>query len=315
MMPTPDSPIEKHMIDGVPNWPAIDFEVTCARCGYNLRMLTAPRCTECGLEFEWPRVLRQATSESDFLFEHHWRNRPIRSFLATVWRSFRPVKFWRSVSIYDRVRAGPLVFMLVLSIVWFAIIFEGLSAGFYLTFDALSKHFPVNPLMQPPVVWSRPNGAPIEYRLMYLTRSYLDITRLPIRAMPQCLWSPGFVAIALATTLAMLCGLRQTLGRCQVRSVQVLRVVAYTAIPIATVSAIIEHAFFLVVILGRSWDPMVAMAQLVSGFAAGMLLIYCYLVPGLRDYLRLPRPRALAATTALVAVLMGLASFVVCMLP
>lgn len=312
-MHLPDTPATELMQDGAPNWPAIDFEVTCARCGYNLRMLTTPRCTECGLEFEWLLVLRQATSQSDFLFEHHWCRRPIRSLCTTIWHSFRPVKFWRSVSIYDRVRAGPLVFLLVLSIIWFAIIFEGLSAGLYLAFDALSKRFPVNPLMQPPIVWPA-NSPPIEYRLMYLTSSYFDIARLPIRAMPQCLWLPGFVAIALATSLAMLCGLRQTLGRCQVRSVQVLRVVAYAAIPIATLSAIIEHAFFLTAIIGRTWDPMVIMAYIISGFTAGMLVICYFLVPGLRDYLRLPRPFALAATTALVAALMALTSFLVCML-
>ena len=37
-----------YLTDGQPDWSAIDFEVRCGRCDYNLRMLPEPRCPECG---------------------------------------------------------------------------------------------------------------------------------------------------------------------------------------------------------------------------------------------------------------------------
>src|SRR5262245_60161015 len=87
--------------DGAPDWEAISFDVLCSRCGYNLRTRTRPRCTECGLEFAWPRVLDRAAFQNEFLFEHHWRRRPLQSWGLTVWRSFWPKSFWGRVSLHE----------------------------------------------------------------------------------------------------------------------------------------------------------------------------------------------------------------------
>lgn len=73
--------------DGAPDWDAIDFDVTCVRCGYNLKLLGQPRCPECGLEFEWAQVVTYHQQSSDFLFEHQWRRLPIRSLLLTLTRA------------------------------------------------------------------------------------------------------------------------------------------------------------------------------------------------------------------------------------
>ena len=109
--------------DGIPDWDAITFDVFCSRCGYNLRTLTRPLCTECGLEFDWGIVLDRAVDRSlwqtSFLFEHLWLRRPIRSWFKTVWRSFRPRRFWGHVSIHDPIETQPLWFMMVMSIVAF----------------------------------------------------------------------------------------------------------------------------------------------------------------------------------------------------
>lgn len=73
---------------GRPDWGSIEFEIRCSRCGYNLRMLERPRCPECGFEFDWRTMREIAPTGSDFLFEHHWRERPVGSFVKTVLKSF-----------------------------------------------------------------------------------------------------------------------------------------------------------------------------------------------------------------------------------
>jgi len=94
--------------DGRPDWEAITFDVLCGRCGYNFRMLTEPRCPECGLEFDWFTVLDESAGRSEFLFEHNWRKRPLGAWWQTVRRGLRPRRFWQQVSIHDRIYARPL---------------------------------------------------------------------------------------------------------------------------------------------------------------------------------------------------------------
>src|SRR5262249_42247878 len=166
-----------------------------------------------------PLVVRQAESESDFLFEHHWRKRPIRSFLVTAWRSVRPVKFWRSVSIYDRVVPRPLLFLLIcpvlisLAAVHALAQIAGIIGNHVWGGQFLSLWYrPSTPLAG--LVWtlaglgSNPGPGP-----SYATRVTLEI------------------ASSLLAMLGSVLVLRQTLARCRVRPTQVLRVVAYSAIP------------------------------------------------------------------------------------
>ena len=101
--------------DGQPDWAAVTHDVYCSRCGYNLRMLTRPLCPECGLEFEWRALFERQIGRSRFLFEHNWRERPFRSWVATVWRSLRPRAFWNHLSLHDRMHLAPLWLMLGLA--------------------------------------------------------------------------------------------------------------------------------------------------------------------------------------------------------
>jgi len=71
------SRIERVMKEGRPDWDAIDFDVLCSRCDYNLRTLTRPRCPECGLEFQWPEVLGRIVNRSEFCL--NIIGRPVRS--------------------------------------------------------------------------------------------------------------------------------------------------------------------------------------------------------------------------------------------
>ncbi len=94
----------------------------CPRCGYDLRGAVVVwdaegvcpldgKCSECGFEFLWGQVFREAGHP--WLFEYRWQVRPIGSFCSTLWRWFLPGKFWREVSLFGPIRFGPIVAMLV----------------------------------------------------------------------------------------------------------------------------------------------------------------------------------------------------------
>lgn len=112
---------------GLPEDWALDHDVTCPSCRYNLRMLRAPRCPECGLVFRWQTLLRvfcprcdaelftadcdecprcrlhldwarllEANAQVDRkLFEYS--DRPVRAALRTWVAVLDPWGFWRSI--------------------------------------------------------------------------------------------------------------------------------------------------------------------------------------------------------------------------
>ncbi|MBK8267438.1 MAG: hypothetical protein IPK83_03695 [Planctomycetes bacterium] len=105
---TLDRSNEMAILNRAPNWDAIHIDVHCSRCGYNLRTLEKPRCPECGFEFEWSDLLSLARARLTDLFEYQYRRRPVRSWCSTFWRSFRPARFWPSVSIHSQIIPLPL---------------------------------------------------------------------------------------------------------------------------------------------------------------------------------------------------------------
>ena len=285
--------------EGNPDWERIEFEVCCARCGYNLRMLSVPRCPECGLEFEWELALRQAESESDFLFEHQWRKRPVGSFLVTVWRSFRPIRFWRSVSIHERIAVWPLVFMFLAAIIVTSILTPLL---------ALLIGLCVKPFVPrvPPGGWTNVNFPTGAIFWMELEDALETLAALPITQPRLFARIPGMAGFVLMAALAVVCSLRQTLGRCRVRTVQLLRVLAYSAVPVCTVWALTLVAFVFV----ESLLSRLTLAGSVAPYYVPLLILGVPALPlglyvgfGLRDYLRLPRPVSIGIVSAVIAVL------------
>lgn len=81
---------------GAPDWSAINEEIQCPLCEYNLRGLAEARCPECGFAFAWPEVIDPARRIHRFLFEHH-PERNVWSFCRTFVAGMRPVRFWRSL--------------------------------------------------------------------------------------------------------------------------------------------------------------------------------------------------------------------------
>jgi len=99
---TSDSPL--------PDWSKLDVELNCPRCGYALRLLTLPRCPECGLPFNWQDLAAAERLRRDNpLFEYQWRYRPIRSLVGTIARTLYPPWLWRSVRLEVAPRIGPLL--------------------------------------------------------------------------------------------------------------------------------------------------------------------------------------------------------------
>ena len=79
-----------------PDWNMIQEDILCPLCEYDLRMLTEPRCPECGYRFEWPDVLDPSRRLHRYLFEHH-PERNWWSFWKTALGGLRPRKFWASL--------------------------------------------------------------------------------------------------------------------------------------------------------------------------------------------------------------------------
>ena len=95
--PTSSEPPSQDGHNGDPDWDAIDHDVLCPLCEYNLRGLPAPRCPECGYHFEWPEVLDPKRKLHPYLFEHH-PERNVRSYIRTEMGTWLPGRFWRSLN-------------------------------------------------------------------------------------------------------------------------------------------------------------------------------------------------------------------------
>lgn len=279
--------------NGSPDWEAISFDVLCSRCGYNLRTLTRARCTECGLEFDWRAVLVNAKHKNAFLFEHHWRSRPLRSWGTTAWRSVRPKRFWAEVSMHEDIKPIPLLTSLVLSVTTLFVALHGLawasSRAIYLI-AAVRRTRP----MRISVVRSR--FLDLAYRLG-------ELGSLPYtEGWSYVLWIGLAVAIPLAGALALLVALRQTMRRYRVRIIQMLRVVAYMATPVCLwcgLAYLLTH--YVLPSLFRFKHFKSAMMVSFAVFAWGVFS--WYLARGFKQYLHLPHAGILGMTAALVGLL------------
>jgi hypothetical protein len=281
--------------DGSPDWDAITFDVLCSWCGYNLRTLTRPKCTECGLDFDWRRVLDGAAFQNPFLIEHNWRRRPFRSWWLTVWRSLWPNSFWERISLHENVRPGPLIAHFFFGIVTAFVLLHGSA---WVLGRALL--YAVGPMK------IRLMGA---YRAGIRERFYTLATRLEELAEQPFNegWSLlGWKVLAVATpffgTLVLLFALRQTMRRYRVRSIQVLRVVAYIATPVCLWCALAYLlAYYVLPSLFRFMH--FRMVLQISFMVVVWGVFSWYLWRGFRQYLHLPHAAILGMTAALVGML------------
>ncbi|UCE61438.1 MAG: hypothetical protein JSU63_06755 [Phycisphaerales bacterium] len=140
-----------------PNWDQVPFDVECARCGHDLCGLSEPKCTSCGLEFDWsdavpiekllcshcdyhlyglsetrcpecgepftwPEALDDYHRRKKPLFEYWWRKKPFSSLCSSWWLSIRPWKLWQVVDMHDPPRGRPLLVIVVVAFVTLALL-------------------------------------------------------------------------------------------------------------------------------------------------------------------------------------------------
>lgn len=282
--------------DGAPDWDAISFDVCCSRCGYNLRTLTRPLCPECGLTFEWAEVVNRSATASDYSFEHNWQSRPIVTWLVTIWRSFHVRRFWEAASIHDHVVPQALWLMMLAALVLFPLTLHG--GAFFLSIVCgiggdLIRRFAD--------VLNSGSGFRIGDQVDAVSELLLFIAELSIdEGLLFLLLSIGGATVYLLAGLGMISSLHQTLGRCRVRPVQVLRVVAHAAAPICVLLPIV----FLIVAIGVNLagnNGNVAGPFVFVAYASLVVIPGYFLSAGLKYYLHLPRPRVLGYVAALVA--------------
>lgn len=100
----------------------------CPRCRYDLGGLVSlwddagcctleGRCSECGLKFEWGLIF--ADSEHPWVCDVHHQKKRVRRWLRTIFMTYRPWRFWREVTMMDRVSmirllAIPLILLCIL---------------------------------------------------------------------------------------------------------------------------------------------------------------------------------------------------------
>lgn len=149
--PRSDRPSSDRLSSG-PDWDAVPFDVGCARCGHDLRGLQAPvcpacglafdwsdalplealtcptcgyhvfgleqpRCPECGQWFDWRQVLDDYRRRQKPFFEYRWRRAPVRSLVRTWYMALNPRRFWRRVDLHDPPAVGALAGLMLASCV------------------------------------------------------------------------------------------------------------------------------------------------------------------------------------------------------
>lgn len=113
-------------------------EITCPRCGYDLRGTVSTwtdqcpiqgTCTECGLVFQWTHVLMISKYEPRWCVEFtpsFWR--VPRASVGTILRSMLPWMFWRKMHMSSRVRWGRLAVFLFLLVLLPSLLYVPLQA-------------------------------------------------------------------------------------------------------------------------------------------------------------------------------------------
>lgn len=268
-----------------PDWNSFTLDLFCPRCDYNVRMLTGSRCPECGLDLEWPRIVAAAEQRGgNPTFEYRWRDRPVRSFFYTIRICVQPRRLWKSLSIADSPRGGPLA------------IFTLLTCGLYVT--ATVSAYVVGLAF---LLMSRGRGATAIWN-----------------AIPNYL--PDFFSIvipdlAVYASIAALLWLflqifQQTISRCRVRNPQLIRVIVFTfaaflclkclkAIPIIYLYAYAPPKWF---------SPLLSYIA-IDYSAVGMCVVS--LGYGLSSYLQIQRGWQIAICISVLTLLTCLTALVV----
>ncbi|HWL94166.1 MAG TPA: hypothetical protein VNT79_11600 [Phycisphaerae bacterium] len=290
--------------EGLPDWTAIDFDVHCSRCGYNLRTLTTPRCTECGFQFEWDELIQGLFNRNPELFEHTWREKPVRAYLRTIFAPmFRPKKFWQGVSLHDRIETKPLVFLLGSSVLALLVVVQGLALLFSLLIYLI---FQFGLLQRQGYYGYYPYSGSVElsFVLEKLEEIYLAFGIEVYQDFEDWIVIPFMIRVGFGSILLMLLNLHETIARFKLRRGHMLRVLAYASGAGAVLGAmfvlVLPVAQVLIMSFWPKWFAPATIMLIVFTFAPFLVQFRS----GLRNYLKI-RHATLAAVLLLIVGLLA----------
>jgi ribosomal protein L37E len=301
-----------------PDWENVPFDVTCARCGHDLRWLKEPPCPACGLEFNWAdtvpieqltclhcgyhlcglrdtrcpecgepftwsEVLLEYRAAQRPLFEYRWREQPVRSFGRTCFQAMRPGRLWRHIDIHDPPQAVPLIVLVVVMLLLLAV---------------------AMPIVGGIAVWL------FEWLWWRLQLDFSDLlSNVAMAGMDGASYVPAAVAaLWCAMSFAALMVFRQSMRLCKVRTIHVLRVWAYSlplTLPLLLLCfSALMFVYLLVAVGTRNFGPSgVGTIAAIAVLCAYIVFVVWSLRQGYRWYLRMRHSLGVAVASQVVALL------------
>lgn len=301
-----------------PDWSEIAHDVICPLCGYNLRGLNTPRCPECGFGFEWPEVLDPNRQKHEYLFEHH-PERNAYSLMRTIGGAWRPRKFWQSLHPSQTSHFRRLVLYGILTALPLLIVITAQIAALACTSRNQSiqqrkeyrREIEVHPFRDQllssygsmEAYLDRFRPVPDLEKLLeevYSNAYAGKLTVLERTILPLCLGIPLLWPVL---TLAALMIFRISMRRAHIRTVHVLRCVAYSLDGILWSTALLLAGVYIALFISDSGAQDSMEFGLLLGLMLAVVLGSYRLWAAYRYYLRFDRPFATVLATQVITIL------------
>lgn len=262
-------------------------QLTCLHCQYHLYGLTENRCPECGNAFTWEEVLLDYQHKRKPLFEYRWRKTPVRSFFGTWLRTLRPKKFWSMLDLHDPPQARALGIMVFASILVFylcEVFMETIDTWLWYGISQWRFSRFYNSSM-----WLWISDFPSAFIDSFTTNEIISDT------LSLFLW--------MATSMVSLLVFQQSMRRYKILTVQIFRVWSYS-IPFAPILvSILSYLISYYYTISGEWYPI-----WVDVFGGLFLIVFVIrsLQIAYSKYLRMDHGLGVAISSQIMAVLLAL---------
>jgi hypothetical protein len=269
-----------------PDWPAIDYDVFCPLCEYNLRGLIESRCPECGFRFTWPEMLDPNRRQHPYLFEHH-PGHNVWSYFKTAIGACYPRTFWATLHPNQPSSRNRLL------IYW--------AAGAVLCFLALATHVVIL-------------YASAEWLLQGIPWAPASLLDCLLEELISGVWlyvGAGILLFLGAWVFLTVLSLRVfwiSMRRARVRAIHMLRCVLYSFDPFIWMLVAAASMFSFLLALATDGIRSLDVHHVVLLTAAGTLILLSLrrLVLAYRLYLRFDHPLATIIASQIIVLLIAL---------
>lgn len=202
------------------------------------------------------------------------------------------------MSLFDRVHVGPLLFFAIVALPAFCVFLHGSASALYATIQPWQLAYVDSDVVNFICLTAEELSVPSLFRGLSRNRSRLVFDWL-------------FIGMFVGTAGILLL-LQESLAKCRVRSAQVLRVMAYSALPGAALSA----AWVYVLLAIYAWfaftfaDATIRRPSIwvtIALFPAASLPFGVLIGDALRRYLRLPRAYVIGVVASFTGLLAAIA--------